>query len=587
MALKIRRIAARFALLLALAAVVPLIAYGVVSILSLQNGTRREVIQGNENVAMRAAEEIRRYVTTNAELLKALAANLQDPSLTATQQDRVLKNYVLQIREFREISLFEEAGAVIATSRIGKPHVDIPKSAPIFVDNVSMSGIRVDEDLLPTTLFAIHMTRLGEPAGWLVGQFSLEEMWRTVDRIRIGRHGYALVLAPNGELVAHGDPDKKAMVAQSRNMGGHPLIAALRASHEPSGPVASEYPGDNGETELGVAAGMPPLGWTLIVEQPTREAYATAAVLRRQLLITISIALLAMISIGYLFGRQFIRPILALKRGTQALATGQLDARVDIRTGDEFSDLGQAFNTMGDRLIELTENLKRQERQAMFGRIAAGLVHDLSHPIQNIGNSSRLLLRDDVDAESREMFRRTMERELGTLKHFMDELRNIVKPRPIERFAMDVNSSIVDIMESMRTEGDRAGVALETHYAEGSLVIEGDRFALGRVYRNLITNAIQATAQGGRVTVSTARADGQIAITVEDTGSGIPADQLSAIFDEFVTTKRRGLGLGLAISKRIVEQLDGTIAVESEVGRGTKFTMRFPASDQSVHAAAS
>jgi signal transduction histidine kinase len=587
MALKIRRIAARFALLLALAAVVPLIAYGVVSILSLQNGTRREVIQGNENVAIRAAEEIRRYVTTNAELLKALAANLQDASLTAKQRDSVLKNYVVQIHEFREISLFDEAGTVIATSSVGTPHVDIPKSAQIFVDNVSMSGIRVDEDLLPTTLFAIHMARLGEPSGWLVGQFSLEEMWRTVDRIRIGRHGYALVLAPNGELVAHGDPDKKAMVAQSRNMSGHPLMAALRASPEPSRPVASEYPGDSGETELGVAAGMPPLGWTVIVEQPTREAYATAAVLRRQLLITISIALLAMISIGYLFGRQFIRPILTLKRGTQALAAGQLDARVDIRTGDEFSDLGQAFNTMGDRLIELTENLKRQERQAMFGRIAAGLVHDLSHPIQNIGNSSRLLLRDDVDAESREMFRRTMERELGTLKHFMDELRNIVKPRPIERFAMDVNSSIVDVMESMRAEGDRAGVALETHYAEGSLVIEGDRFALGRVYRNLITNAIQATAHGGRVIVSTARADGQIAVTVEDTGSGIPADRLSAIFDEFVTTKRRGLGLGLAISKRIIEQLDGTIAVESEVGRGTKFTMRFPASDQSVHAAAS
>jgi signal transduction histidine kinase len=584
---RIRHISVRFALLLALAAVVPLIAYGIVSILSLQRGTRLEVTQGNENVAMRAAEEIRRYVTTNAELLKALAANLQDPSLTVTQQDRVLKNYVLQIREFREISLFDEAGASVATSRIGKPRVDIPKTAPVLVDNVSMSGISVDEDLLPTTLFAIHMKRLGEPSGWLVGQFSLEEMWRTVDRIRIGEHGYALVLAPNGELVAHGDPDRKAMVAQARNMGGHPLVAALRESRTPSGPVASEYIGDNGEPELGVAAGMLPLGWTLIVEQPTREAYANAAVLRRQLLVTISTALLAMISIGYLFGRQFIRPILTLKRGTQALAAGQLDARVDIRTGDEFTDLGQAFNTMGDRLIQLTENLKRQERQAMFGRIAAGLVHDLSHPIQNIGNSTRLLLRDDVDPESREMFRRTIERELGTLKHFMDELRNIVKPKPIERFAMDVNASIVDIMESMRADGERVGVALETRYAEGPLVIEGDRFALGRVYRNLITNAIQATAPGGRVSVSTARAGDRIVISVEDTGSGIPADQLSSIFDEFVTTKRRGLGLGLAISKRIVEQLDGTIAVESEVGRGTKFTMRFPASTQPAHAAAS
>jgi signal transduction histidine kinase len=584
---RIRHIAVRFALLLALAAVVPLIAYGIVSILSLQAGTRQEVIQGNQNVAMRAAEEIRRYVTTNAELLKALAANLQDPSLTPTQQDRVLKNYVLQIREFREISLFDETGGTLATSRIGKPRVDIPKTAPVFVDNVSMSGIRVDEDLLPTTLFAIHMMRLGEPSGWLVGQFSLEEMWRTVDRIRLGEHGYALVLASNGELVAHGDPDRKAMVAQARNMSEHPLVSALRADRDRQGPVASEYTGDNGEIELGVAARMAPLGWTLIVEQPTREAYANAAVLRRQLIITISVALLAMIATGYLFGRQFIRPILTLKRGTQALAAGQLDARVDIRTGDEFGDLGQAFNTMGDRLIELTENLKRQERQAMFGRIAAGLVHDLSHPIQNIGNSTRLLLRDDVDPESRDIFRRTIERELGTLKHFMDELRNIVRPKPIERFAMDVNASVVDIMESMRAEGERAGIALDTHYADGPLVIEGDRFALGRVYRNLITNAIQATAQGGRVAVSTARVGDRVTITVEDTGSGIPPERLSEIFDEFVTTKQRGLGLGLAISKRIVEQLDGTITVESEVGRGTKFTVRFPASNQSVHAAAS
>ncbi len=584
----IRHIAGRFALLLALAAVLPLVAYGVVSILSLQRGTRQEVIQGNENVAIRAGEEIRRYVTTNAELLKALAANLQDTGLTQMQQDRILKNYVLQIREFREISLFDEQGAVVASSRIGKPRVEIAKNAPPLVDNVLMSGIRVDEDLLPTTLFVIHLTKLGEPSGWLVGQFSLEEMWRTVDRIRIGAHGHAMVLASNGELVAHGDPDKKALVAQSRNMSTHPLMVALRAAGGSPAPVSSEYTDDSGATQLGVASAMAPLGWTMIVEQPTREAYANAAVLQRQLIVTISIALLVMISIGYRFGRQFIGPILALQRGTQALAAGRLEERVDIRTGDEFAELGQAFNTMADKLIELQENVKRQERQAMFGRIAAGLVHDLSHPIQNIGNSTRLLLRDDIDPESRDMFRRTIERELATLKHFMDDLRNIVKPKPIERFIMDVNGSVSDIVESMRAEGDRTGVTVESRYAEGPLLIEGDRFALGRVYRNLITNAIQATESGGRVIVSTSRAGNLIEITVADTGSGIPADRLSAIFDDFVTTKRRGLGLGLAISKRIVEQLDGTITVESEVGEGTTFTLRFPArDDRSAQAAAS
>src|SRR5215471_8121273 len=239
----IRRIAARFALLLAIVAILPLVSYGIVSIWSLQRGTRESVITGNENVATRAAEEIRRYVVTNAELLKALAADLQDTGLTASQQDRILKNYVLQFREFRELTLFDESGRVIATSRVGPPRVAIPKTATLDIDGVRMSPMRVDEDLLPTTVFGIHLLKLNEPAGWLAGEFSLEEMWRMVDRIRIGDNGYAMVIAPNGDLIAHGDPDKKALVAQSKNMNAHPLLAAATRSAEPSaqGPGSAEY----------------------------------------------------------------------------------------------------------------------------------------------------------------------------------------------------------------------------------------------------------------------------------------------------------------------------------------------------------
>jgi two-component system, NtrC family, sensor kinase len=585
--MKIRHISTRFALLLGAAAVLPLLAYGVVSILSLQRGTRESVVNGNQNVAVRVAEEIRRYVVTNAELLKALSADLQDTGLSQKQQDQILKNYVLQFREFREITLFDENGATIASSRVGKPRITIPKGAELNINGVAMSPIKVDEDQLPTSVFAIRLTRLNQPSGWLAGEFSLEEMWRMVDQIRIGDHGFAMVIAPGGQLVAHGDPDKKALVAQTRTMNGHPLFAAVRGRNDAAA-VPQEYVDEDGRSELGVAARIAQLGWTVVVEQPTREAYANATALARQLVVAISGALVVMIAIGYFFGRSFINPILTLQRGTHDIAAGQLDARVDIRRDDELGDLGKAFNTMADRLVKLQEEVKRQERQAMFGRVAAGLVHDLSHPIQNIGNSTRLLLRDDVDPESREMFRRTIERELQTLKRFMDDLRHVVKPKPIERFAMDVNGSVAEIVEAMRGEGDRNGVTVETTYAPGPLVIDGDRFALGRVYRNLITNAIQATEPGGRVTIATGRVGDQVEISVTDTGSGIPAERLSAIFDDFVTTKRRGLGLGLAISKRIVEQLNGTIDVQSEVGHGTAFTLRFPArDDRSAQAAAS
>jgi signal transduction histidine kinase len=114
----------------------------------------------------------------------------------------------------------------------------------------------------------------------------------------------------------------------------------------------------------------------------------------------------------------------------------------------------------------------------------------------------------------------------------------------------------------------------------GPVYIKGDLFALNRVYRNLITNALQATASGGRVAVRTRREDDHAFIEVADTGSGIPKDRLDTIFDDFVTTKKRGLGLGLAISKKVVEQLGGSIGVTSEVGGGTTFALRFPLTQQ-------
>src|SRR5262245_18783978 len=185
MRLRIRHIATRFTLLLAIAAVAPLLAYGVVSLLSLQRGTRESVITGNQNVATRAAEEIRRYVTTNAELLKALSADLQETGLQLWQQERILRNYVLEFREFHEITLLDEAGAALTSSRIGSPTLKPPTDRSTTVNGVVLSPIRVDNDLLPTATFGVHLTRLGEPAGWLVGELSVEEMWRMVDRIRI------------------------------------------------------------------------------------------------------------------------------------------------------------------------------------------------------------------------------------------------------------------------------------------------------------------------------------------------------------------------------------------------------------------
>jgi len=559
--------------------VLPLLAYGAVSIVSLRTGTQQTVVQGNLNVAQRAAEQIQLYITSSFKILKAVAADLEHTGLQKWQQDRILKNFVLQFREFTELTLLDEGGRPVASSRIGAPTVSVPGPDGTTIDGVIMSAFSVDDDFLPTALVAVRLGGAQSAGGWLVGRVNLEELWRMVDRIRVGQEGVALLVGARGQLLAHGAKEEKSRVARGESLLTHPVLQALNTAgvseEEPRTLVASaEYQDRRGQM-LGVGAVIPVLGWTVIVEQPQSEAYAIASRLQSQLGVAIGVALLLMIAVGYNWGRQFIEPILALMRGTRALAEGRLEERVPVDSTDELGQLGSAFNNMADRLIELQEDVKKKERQAVFGRVAVGLVHDLSHPIQNIGNSCKLIVKMFDDQEYRETFRRTVERELSEVKRMMDDLRNIAKPIPLEKFPLDVNRALTELVESMQTTAERAGVSLETELAFGPLYIQGDLFALNRVYRNLLTNAFQATGPGGRVLVRTVRHEEQAVVEIADTGCGIPPDRLDNIFEDFVTTKRRGLGLGLAISKKIVEQLEGTISVTSEVGRGTTFTMQF------------
>ena len=567
------KITTRFVLLVATAAVAPLVVYGVVSISSLWTGTRQSVIAGNLNVAARAAEEIDLYIDNNIKVLQALGTTLRNTRLQPWQQDRLVKDWVLDFPEFREITLFDQSTESIVSSRLGVPRLAVP-SADIVADQaVYLVPMTVDDDLLPTTTVAIRLTDFNQTAGWLVGELSLEELWRMVDSIRVAEEGFALVLAQDGLLIAHGDPDEKVRVARGENLRDHPLLVS-RATGQ--APASWEYADSRGRTILAVAASIESRGWTVVVEQPTSEAYRLATALQIQLVSVIAVALLVTLVLGYLWGRSFIRPIFALMRGTQAIAEGRLDERVRIGGKDEFHELGDAFNGMADRLVELQANVRRQERQAMFGRIAAGLVHDISHPIQNIGNGCKLIVKLFDDYEYRSTFKRMVEREFATIKRVLEDLRRVASPMPLERFPIDVNRSVADVVESMRSLADTAGLSLEVRLTPESLYIDGDLFALGRVYRNLILNAIEATSPGGALTVTTEE-DGEWArISVSDTGTGIPADRQAAIFEDFKTTKRRGLGLGLAISSKIVAQLSGTISVTSQVGAGTTFTLEFP-----------
>jgi signal transduction histidine kinase len=566
-------ITGRFVMLIATAAVGPLVAYGAVSLYQLQAGTRQSVTEGNLRVGRQVAEQIRQYIRNNERVLKSIGVELRTPGVEAWQRSRILKDYVLEFPEFREITMFDAGGRVMATSRFDKPRVSIPNASHVGSDGVYVAPLRQDDDGLPTTTIAIRAADVGQESAWVVGEIALEELWRMVDRIRVGQTGYASLLGEDLRIVAHGNPNKKRLAASPEQKSAEQEFVRSRAKEKEA---PGRYRDETGQEMLAAMSRVEDLNWTVVVEQPTTEAFGIAERLQRNLLVVIGLALMGTMTLGWLWGRSFITRIFALTKATQAIAAGRMDERVALSGRDEIHQLGESFNSMADRLVQLQEDVRKQERQAMFGRIAAGLVHDLSHPIQNIGNSCKLIQKMFDDMEYRDIFKRTVEREMVVIKRVLDDLRNIAKPIPLERFPVDVDRSIEEVAESMQQPAETAGVTLRTELAAQGAYIEADVFALGRVYRNLIINAIQATAPGGLVAVATELRGEIVQIRVYDTGCGIPPDRLGKIFEDFVTTKRRGLGLGLAISKKVVEQLGGEISVASESGKGTTFTIEFP-----------
>lgn len=571
------RIATRFALLLAAAAVAPLLAYGAVSITSLSASAEETVTQGHVDVARRAAREIEIYVTSSVRILNAVSADLQDTSLEPWQQERILRNYVLQFPEFSEMSLVDSTGSPRLTSRLVGAAVPLPGTDARVVEGARMSSFSIDDDLLPTAVVATRPSAARDE--WLVGRLQLEQLWRTVDAIRIGTQGFAMVTTRDGQLLAHGDPDEKSRVARGDDMSTHPLLAKL-ASANPDEAVTAAYPGRRGDT---VGAGVPlaSLGWNVIVEQPRAEAFAVPLRTRRQLGIAISVALLLMLGTGYFWGRSFINPILRLTRGTRALAAGRLDERVTVDSTDELGQLGSAFNNMADNLVRLQEEVRRQERQATFAKVAVGLVHDLAHPIQNVANSCKLIVRSFDDVDYRAMFQRTVDRELAQVRRVLEDLRNLARPPVLERAFLDMNALATGVVESMRSTADEASVSLVLELWPAPLPFRGDQYHLSRVIQNLLVNAFQATPAGGDVKVRTRLEDIHVTLEVADSGSGIPPEQLRTLFDG-TTTKRQGLGVGLMTSKRTVEELGGTISVTSAVGRGSTFSVRLRAAANDV-----
>jgi len=586
-----KKISTKLIILLILAALIPLAIFGTLAIITSRSANYEAVSEGNLNVARRAADQIELYVTNAIYILRAIAENINRTYLEDWQKERIIKNYVLNFKEFHQIYLTDRNGRQIATTRLGVELTDKSNDPPFKTainGEIYRSDVYISKNLIPCMTIALPIRRLNEVDGVIVAEINLINMWNLVDSIKIGERGFAFVVSKSGLLIAHGEGNAKTRVLKQENLRHLEIIKSVLGGNSGT----HIYRNPKGGQMLGVYAPVKSLGWGVVIEQPTKEAYSIAITMTYQLIILTIIFLTIMIAIGILGGKRVVKPIRELIRGTRLISNGDLTHRVGVSTNDEFSELGDSFNTMTERLIDLQEEIRRNERSITFGKIAAGLVHDLKHPIKNIENCSRLIMKMYGDEDYRRNFNKTVERELSNVNRFLDDLHNLTHPISLTLIKLNVHKILDEVIELYQKEASQRNIQVIRQYCDDELRIIADRFALERVFKNLIANALEAMSGGGDLRISTTLLTSQVEhrnqvsevsqarafvqIGIADTGCGISKERLATIFMDYTTTKRKGLGLGLAISKKIVEALNGTIDVESELEQGTVFKIRFP-----------
>jgi signal transduction histidine kinase len=380
-------------------------------------------------------------------------------------------------------------------------------------------------------------------------------------------------------------------------------ILQQRSELKPGGAIVDQVhvPGTERETvydvKLPVMVEGSPQPWGLIrLGVSLQGMYQEISRTRWQIAGFVLLGLLAGSVASVVVTGRMARPIQALMQGVAAVGRGDFGHRIEVTSQDEMGQLSTAFNEMSAQLArvrDLEERLRRADRLAALGTMAAGIAHDIRNPLTSILIFSQLMSLHHDDPDVREKFNRVVPRELERVQAVIEDMMELARPATMHREPVNLNELLTQVLELYEGQANGQSIKVVREYEQELPFCMADRKRLHRCFSNIASNAIQAMPTGGDLTVRTRqvstmtfpntglpdpRPEPAIQVTISDTGQGIPADRLSRIFDPFFTTKEKGMGLGMAITHRIIEDHKGTIDVQSEVGLGTMFIVHLPVS---------
>jgi signal transduction histidine kinase len=283
---------------------------------------------------------------------------------------------------------------------------------------------------------------------------------------------------------------------------------------------------------------------------------------------------------GLLLSRLVLRPLEYLRNGVMQLAGQNFSAAVPISSDDELGDLAKAFNAMAARLREARDEQAqrfRKDKLASLGELSAALAHEIRNPVGVINTSAALLDKAADDPDRRTQLTRMIREESQRVSQLVQDFLQLSRHRQPAFASIDPAAPMERAMDL--AAAGHAGIRVQKSFAHGGARILADTALLQQAWGNIFTNAIQAMNGEGELHIGANNEDGQVVLSVEDSGPGVPAEIMPRLFEPFFTTKEHGTGLGLSIAHALVEANGGRLEALPPAEHGARFRMRFAIHD--------
>ncbi len=431
-----------------------------------------------------------------------------------------------------------------------------------------------------------------------LAELNLQFVGDVVSRIAIGHAGHVYAVDSEDHLVAH---PELGLVLRRPDLSSYGVLKRIRAELARGGdPVVGMFAGRGLEgTDMMISAALiPSTQWLVVAEQPRAEVLAPLYQSLVRTLWVMGAGLIAAVAASYILARRMVQPIVELQGGAAKIAGGDLSTRIGIATGDEVEALAHEFNRMADQLQGYTTGLEQRvhEKTAELemanrhkSEFLANMSHELRTPLNAIIGFSEVLkekMFGELNAKQLEYVRDIY----GSGQHLLSLINDILDLSKVEAGRMELNvhdfpvrAAVHNCCTLIRERALRKRLRLESHVFEDVGIWCADERKFKQVLLNLLSNAVKFTPSGGQVRLVVRVEGDTLVVAVSDTGVGVSPEDQERIFRSFQQLggsddeiRQEGSGLGLALSRRLVERHGGTLTVESVPGRGATFIARFP-----------